>query len=212
MLCSLKPLCGGILSYMFSAPEKNIEQLHLQHNQTVADFGAGSGAYTLAAAIALEGTGNVYAIDVQKDLLTRLESTCREAHVGNVSFIWGNLEKVGGTKLIDQSVDVVIVSNVLFQAEDKKKLVEEARRVLKQGGTLLVVDWTASFNNLGPTPEQVFPELEARKLVESLNFSFDRALNAGNFHYGLVFKKGLFNTPAAHVAESTNASINSPHV
>ncbi len=198
--------------YMFSAPEKNIEQLHLQHNQIVADFGAGSGAYTLAAAAALEGTGNVYAVDVQKDLLARLESTCRDAHVGNVSFIWGNLEKIGGTKLIDQSVDVVIVSNVLFQAEDKKKLVEEARRVLKQGGTLLIVDWTSSFNNLGPAPEQVFPEIEARKLVESANFSFDRALNAGNFHYGLVFKKGLFNTPAAHEAAASAAPAYSSRV
>lgn len=190
---------------MFSAPEKNIEQLHLEHNQTVVDFGAGSGAYTIAAAIALEGTGNVYAVDVQKDLLTRLENTCRDSHLGNVSFIWGDLEKLGGTKLADQSVDAAIISNVLFQTDDKKGVISEARRVLKQGGKLLVVDWTASFNNLGPDPDQVFPELEARKLVESLNFTFDHSINAGNFHYGLLFKKGLFSqtleAPPANLAQ-----------
>lgn len=98
---------------------KNIEQLNLQPNQIVADFGAGSGAYTIAAAKAMNETGNVYAIDVQKDLLTRLENTCKEAHVSNVSFVWGNLEQVGGTKLRDQSVDVAILSNVLFQTPDK---------------------------------------------------------------------------------------------
>ena len=49
---------------MFSAPEKNIEQLGLSPKQVVADFGAGSGAYTLAAAMALKGTGKVYAIEV----------------------------------------------------------------------------------------------------------------------------------------------------
>ena len=179
---------------MFSAPEKNIEQLHLEHNKIVADFGAGGCAYTIAAAIAMEGTGNVYAIDVQKDLLARLESTCREMHLGNVSYIWGNLEQFGGTKLVEQSCDVVIVSNVLFQADDKKGVIEEARRVLKQGGTLMMIDWTASYNNMGPTPEQIFPELEARRLVEALNFTFDRAINAGNFHYGLLFKKGLYNS------------------
>jgi ubiquinone/menaquinone biosynthesis C-methylase UbiE len=183
---------------MFSAPEKNIEQLNLAEHQIVADFGAGSGAYTLAVAAALKGSGKVYAIDVQKDLLTRLASTCKDAHIGNVSFIWGDLEKLGGTKLREQSVDVVIISNVLFQAEDKRVLIDEARRILKQGGTLLVIDWTASFGNLGPEPQQVFHEIDARKLVESLNFSFDRVINAGNFHYGLVFRKGLFVTPAAH--------------
>ncbi len=182
---------------MFSAPEKNVEQLNLQPNQIVADFGAGSGAYTIAAAKALHETGKVYAIDVQKDLLTRLENTCREQHLGNVSFIWGNLEQRGGTKLRDQSCDMVIISNVLFQAPDKKVIIEEAKRVLSHGGTLAVIDWTSSFNNMGPTPEQVFPELEARKLAESLSFTFDRTLNAGNFHYGLIFKNGLYQGKAA---------------
>lgn len=178
---------------MFSAPEKNIEELHLLENQVVADFGAGSGAYTIAAAKALNGTGKVYAVDVQKDLLTRLENSCKENHLGNVSFIWGNLEKTGGTKLRDQSCDAVIISNVLFQSDDRHAVLSEARRVLRHGGLLLLVDWTGSFNNMGPTPEQVLPEIEAQKLVESLNFTLDHTINAGNFHYGFVFKKGLYH-------------------
>lgn len=178
---------------MFSAPEKNIEELHITEGQIVADFGAGSGAYTIAAAKALKGTGKVYAIDVQKDLLTRLENSCKENHLGNVSFIWGNFENLGGAKLRDLSCDVVIISNVLFQSEDKRAVISEARRVLRHGGLLLLVDWTASFNNMGPTSDQVFPEIAARTLVESLNFTLDHAINAGNFHYGFVFKKGLYH-------------------
>lgn len=175
---------------MFSVPEKNIEQLALKQDQIVADFGAGSGAYTLAAARALKGSGKVYAIDVQKDLLTRLEKICHEANIGNVSFIWGNMEIPGGVKLRDKSVDVVIISNVLFQTPDKQTVIEEAERVLRDGGRLLLVDWTGSFNNMGPTPEQVFPEKEARELVESFALIFDRVLSAGNYHYGLIFRKG----------------------
>lgn len=178
---------------MFSAPEKNIEELHIVPNQIIADLGSGSGAYTIAAAKALNGTGKVYAVDVQKDLLTRLENTCKENHLGNVSFIWGDLEKAGGVKLRDQSCDVVIISNVLFQSTEKRAIISEARRILKHGGLLLLVDWTGSFNNMGPTPEQVFPEIEAQKLIESLNFTLDRTINAGNFHYGFIFKKGLYH-------------------
>jgi ubiquinone/menaquinone biosynthesis C-methylase UbiE len=178
---------------MFSAPEKNIEQLNLRPDMIIADFGCGSGAYTIAAAKALKGGGKIYAIEVQKDLLTRLENTCREEHLGNVSYIWGDIEKPGGTKLRDQSVDLVIVSNVLFLAPDKNAIIDEAKRVLHHGGELLVIDWTGSFNNMGPTKEQVFPEAEARKLVEPMGFSFDRMINAGNFHYGMIFKKGLYH-------------------
>jgi ubiquinone/menaquinone biosynthesis C-methylase UbiE len=175
---------------MFSAPEKNIEQLALPDNKIVADFGAGSGAYTIAAAKAMHGTGTVYAIDVQKDLLTRLQNTCTAEHLGNVSFIWGNMETPGGTKLRDGSCDVVILSNTLFQVPDKKSVIEEAKRVLRAGGSLLIVDWTASFNNMGPTQEQVFPEAAARTLAEGAGFHFERSINAGNFHYGLVMKRG----------------------
>ncbi|MEK7118695.1 MAG: class I SAM-dependent methyltransferase [Patescibacteria group bacterium] len=180
---------------MFSSPEKNIEQLHLADGGIVADFGAGSGAYTVAAAKAMHGTGKVYAIDVQKGILTRLERSCREERLGNVSFIWGDLEKLGGTKLADGSCDVVILSNILFQVPDKKAAMGEAKRVLRLGGILLVIDWMESFNNMGPTKERVFPEADGRKLAEELGFLFDRPINAGNYHYGLVLRKV---SPRAH--------------
>lgn len=174
---------------MFSVPEKNIEQLHLADNQTIADFGAGSGAYTVAAAKAMHGTGKVYAIDVQKDLLTRLQNTCKEEHLTNVSFIWGDVEKPGGTKLKDGSCDVVLLSNILFQVPDKKDAIEEAKRVLHLGGILLIVDWAASFNNMGPVKEQVFPEGAGRSLAEESGFTFVRLIHAGNYHYGMIFKR-----------------------
>ena len=183
---------------MFSAPEKNIEQLALDKDQVIADFGAGSGAYTLAAAKALHGRGKVYAIDVQKDILTRLQNTCSDEHIGNVTCIWGDIEKLGGTKIRDDSCDLVIISNVLFQAPDKKTILEEAKRVLHWGGRLLIIDWTASFNSMGPTQEQVFPESAARALAEQLNFLFDQSLNAGNYHYGMIFRKVRPQVSAQH--------------
>jgi hypothetical protein len=50
---------------------------------------------------------------------------------------------------------------------------------------------------MGPTPEQVFPEAAARELAESLNFTYERPLSAGNFHYGMILLKGLYIGPAA---------------
>jgi ubiquinone/menaquinone biosynthesis C-methylase UbiE len=139
----------------------------------------------------MHGTGKVYAIEVQKDLLTRLQNTCKEEGLGNVSFIWGNLEKLGGTKIRDGECDLVILSNVLFQVWEKRMVVEEAKRVLHPGGLLLIIDWTASFNNMGPIEGEVFPEAKARTLAEELHFLFNRSINAGNYHYGLIMRKVL---------------------
>jgi len=179
---------------MFSAPEKNIEQLELKPNQIIADFGAGSGAYTLAAAKALKGTGKVYAIEVQKQMLTTLQNTCTSEHLGNVAFVWGNIELMGGSKLGDNTCDVVIVSNVLFLAPDKRVIIEEARRILRPGGRLLLIDWTASFNNMGPTKDQIFSEIDARLLLEEARLTFEKPIDSGNFHYGLIYRKGAYQS------------------
>ena len=175
---------------MFAEPEANIAQLGLRENEVVADFGAGSGAYSIAAAKALHGTGRVYAVEIQKDLLTRMQNTARSSGLGNVDVVWGNIEKRGGTKLHENSIDVVILSNVLFQTDEKKITLEEARRVLRPGGRLFLVDWTASFGNLGPVPEHIFTEVAARTIAGEAGFLFDKVINAGNYHYGLIFRKG----------------------
>jgi ubiquinone/menaquinone biosynthesis C-methylase UbiE len=185
---------------MFAEPDANIAQLGLQENEVVADFGAGSGAYTVAAAKALHGTGRVYAVEIQKDLLTRMQNTARSSALGNIQVVWGNIEKRGGTKLPDNSLDVVILSNVLFQTDDKKATFEEVRRVLRPGGRLLLVDWTASFGNLGPVPDHIFTEVAARALAAEAVFLFDKVINAGNYHYGLIFRKGGMVAPETRMS------------
>jgi ubiquinone/menaquinone biosynthesis C-methylase UbiE len=106
-----------------------------------------------------------------------------------VAYIWGNIELPGGSKLGDNSCDVVIVSNVLFQAPDKRSLLMEARRVLRPNGKILLIDWTASFNNMGPTQDQIVSEAEAKKLAESCRMDVKRTIDAGNYHYGLILEK-----------------------
>jgi hypothetical protein len=69
---------------------------------------------------------------------------------------------------------------------------------LKHGGRLLVIDWKGSYGNMGPKADEVFPEAEALKLFESMNFTLEKHIDAGGFHYGLVFRKGLFH-PAGEV-------------
>ena len=67
----------------FAHPGRTVSLFSIESGMTVADFGAGSGAYIFAIAEALQGSGTVYAIDVQRDLLKRIhsEATDRRAHV-----------------------------------------------------------------------------------------------------------------------------------
>src|ERR1044072_3055149 len=110
---------------MFSDPASNLAKLGLTDGMKVVDIGAGSGFYTITAAKTVGSSGRVYAIDVQKDLLERLRSVGAAQGLRNIEVIWGNAEKIGGTKVKERLADGAIISNILFQVEKLDDLVME---------------------------------------------------------------------------------------
>lgn len=173
----------------FTNPQGNIKHLSLEPGQHVADFGAGSGHYTLSAAEAVGGGGKVYAIDIQKELVGRLKKEAVRRGYGNVEVIWGDLEKEKGSSLGDSSIHVVIISNTLFQAEDKGAMLGEAYRILKPGGKLLLIDWSDSFGGLGPKKDSVLSPTRAKELLENAGFEIIEKIPAQDHHYGFIGRK-----------------------
>jgi len=175
---------------VFAEPQKIIEQFGLKSGMIVADLGAGTGALSFAAAAKVaDGNGKVYAVEVQKELLLRLKKDAQDRHISNIEILWGNIEKSGGTKIRDRAVDAVLVSNVLFQVEDRMGFLAEVKRILKPDGRVLVVDWTDSFGGMGPSGNAVITKDAAKGLFEKNNFSAEREIDAGSHHYGIIFKK-----------------------
>lgn len=174
---------------MFVRPEEVIKNFDLGPGIAVADFGCGSGHYTLAAAKIVGDYGKVYAIDVQKELLESVKSTARLNNLNNIEFIWADLETSEGSRLAPDSVDLVIISNILFQAEDKIAVAKEAFRILKNKGRAAVIEWSESFGNLGPRPEDVVKKDGAKKIFLEQGFALDKEFEPGEHHYGLIFAK-----------------------
>jgi ubiquinone/menaquinone biosynthesis C-methylase UbiE len=173
----------------FADPRKNLERLGLHAGQVVADLGAGSGFYTLVAAKMVSDGGKVYAVDVQQDLLVRLKNSAQAERLTNVEVVHGDMEQIGGTKIRDASVDVVIASNVLFQIEQKADFIKEIKRILKKGGRALIIDWSESFGGMGPQPNHVFTETMAKELFKKDGFVEISTLDAGDHHYGIIFRE-----------------------
>lgn len=173
----------------FTNPIANITELGVYEGMIVADLGAGTGAYTIPLAERVGEKGRVYAVEVQKDFLTNIKTTADARGLKNIELLWGDIERLGGTKIKDESVDAVVISNVLFLAEDKAGLLRETRRILKTGGKLLLIDWSDSFNNLGPAPEMVVTADAARALCEAEGFVLKKEIPAGEHHYGFIFLK-----------------------
>jgi len=181
---------GGTLGGAnFSNPKSNVHKLGFKEGMAVADFGAGSGAYTLALASMVGSTGTVYAVDVQRDLLTRIQNEAQRRGFENVQPVWGDIESQDSVSIRDGLLDGVLLSNTLFQLDDKITAIKEAWRVLKPGGVLAIIDWSESFGGLGPQQDAVVSRNEAKLTCIDNQFMFKQEFPAGEHHYGLLFIK-----------------------
>jgi ubiquinone/menaquinone biosynthesis C-methylase UbiE len=175
---------------MFSDPNTIVAALNIPLGATVADLGAGTGAYSFIISQKIGPTGKVYACDVQQDMLTRLENDAHERHITNIQTVHSNVEVHQGTRLRDTSVDWVIVANVLFQIEDRPGFITEIARILKPGGAVALVEWSESFGNIGPHEKDVIKQTDAERLFAEKGFRITpQVIDAGAHHYGIIFRK-----------------------
>lgn len=173
----------------FSNPKKNIDQFGIAEGMRVADLGAGSGFYSIAAARKVGPEGIVYAVDIQKDLLERIRQEAVSEELDNVEIVWGDIAKPQGTTIGDNAVDVAIISNVLFQVEDIQAVCAEAYRIVRSGGRVLVIDWRDSFAGLGPAPDHIVAEQQTHDALQNAGFLVTGEIDAGDHHYGIVARK-----------------------
>jgi ubiquinone/menaquinone biosynthesis C-methylase UbiE len=175
---------------MIAGPDHILSQIPLPPGSHVADIGAGTGHYALALAEKLQSSqGKVFALDIQKDLLDRLQQDALQRGMENISIIWGNAENDKGTRLRNDSIDVVFITNTFFQIEHKNNFLQEVRRILKRGGQVVLVDWTDSFGGLGPRQDHIVAPEESKRIFIENNFSHERDIDAGAHHYGIIFHK-----------------------
>lgn len=171
---------------MFTDPNKNLEQFDVAPPMKVADFGAGSGYYSIALAKLVGENGRVYAVDIDPELLLKIKTSALEHRLTNIDLLQGDIETEEGSGLKSDSIDRGIVSNILFQIQNKQAVLKEVFRVTKKQGKVLIIDWEDSFGGLGPKKEMVFSKDAAKKMLTEVGFVFDREISAGNHHYGII--------------------------
>ena len=169
----------------FANPKKILnDNLQLNRRMVAADFGCGSGEWAMALSSILED-GKVYAIDLLEEPLSALRGKLKNKNIQNVEIVKADVEKTI-SRLLANSLDLVLMTNLLFQVKDKKEIFSEAYRVLKSGGKILIIDWLESAK-IGPA-EKISDKV-IKNLAKSLGFKIINEFNAGNFHFGLILEK-----------------------
>lgn len=149
-------------------PERETEErtdlvvpaLKLGSGDTVADLGAGTGYFSWRLARAVGPAGRVYAVDIQPEMLERLQQQMAARGVTNVVSVLGT---ASDPKLPAAALDLILMVDVYHEFEHPYEMLEATCRALKPGGRLVFVEYRGEDPTVPIKPLHKMTEAQVRR-------------------------------------------------
>jgi len=166
---------------------KVFDLLNLPQNIVFLDAGCGDGYFSIEASLRLGKHSKIIAVDIHKESLEKLEKEIEDKGIKNIKIISADITK--RLPLEDESVDIYFVSNVLhgFDEEEKQKVIEEAKRVLKKRGKIVVIEFKKEAMSIGPPLKIRISEKELSQLLKKHGFQLEKTYEISPYNYLSIF-------------------------
>ncbi len=162
---------AGVLELLAAAP-----------GSTVVEVGAGIGYITLPLALAVGPAGTVIATDVADEALAHLKARVEAEGLGHVRLVKNEESRLP----LDSGVaDRALLVDVFHELEDPAALLADVHRVLRPGGSILVVDWDPGWTDAGPPHHERLTRAAAQELLEAAGFGGEPLAFAHPSHWAL---------------------------
>ncbi len=121
-------------------PARMVDLLGLKPGDVVADIGAGTGYVSWRMAKKVGDKGQVYAVEIQPEMLEMIADKMKNRGVTNVKGVLGTIEN---PNLPPGSVDLLIMVDVYHEFSNPYEMMANICRALKVGGRVAFVEYRA---------------------------------------------------------------------
>lgn len=167
------------------APSKAIAALDLKPDAILADIGAGSGYYTFRIA-ELVPDGQVFAVDIQPEMIAFLEAKEEDLGLNNVT---AHLGAIDDTRLDPESIDAALMVDAYHEFSHPREIMESIFRALRPGGRVFLLEYRAEDPSVPIKPLHKMTEAQAIKEMEAVGLKWEATHDFLPWQHFMVFTK-----------------------
>ena len=137
-----------------------LKELHVRPGQVICDMGCGNGFYTLKLAELTGKQGKVYAVDIQEEMLDKLERRARQARVENIVPVHGSVTDPGRP---ENAFDLVLMVDVYHEFSHPEVMLRAIRASLKPAGRIALAEFRTEDSEVPIKPLHKMSKKQIRK-------------------------------------------------
>ena len=162
-----------------------LKNLAVKPGMFIADIGAGSG-YHSALLSKMVGTGKVFAVDVEPEMITYLNKRIKQEKLSRIVPVLSTEQKVS---LPENTIDMMLLVDVYHEFSYPYEMALSMRAALKRGGKLVLVEFRSEDSTVPIKTIHKMSEAQAIKEFKAAGFAFDKNIDNLPWQHCMVFTK-----------------------
>ncbi len=167
--------------------EEVFRQAQIRQGMHVADFGCGRTGYLVMPLAQRVGSdGVVYAVDILKSVLKLIDRQAQQEGLYNIHPIWADISQENTIVIPRKTLDVIFLVNVLYHFNNYDSVLNEAKKLLRPKGKIIIIDWIKKINGLGPRTNVFINFEKIKKWSRKNNLAIVNDFLVGKYHRCLI--------------------------
>ncbi|MCH9661374.1 MAG: class I SAM-dependent methyltransferase [Bacteroidetes bacterium] len=164
---------------------KLLNNMDIEPNDVIADIGSGSGYHVFKMA-PIARNGQVFAVDIQEEMLAVMREKIATNGMTNVSLIQGT---ENSTNLPENSIDKVLLVDVYHEFSFPVEMLASIKKALKPNGSIFLIEYRGEDLNVPIKKVHKMTEKQAIKEWEAAGFQFIENISNLPWQHCMVFQK-----------------------